>query len=94
LKEDGTVITSDESLVGAHFLTSEDGEQVLTKIELDPGGDVSLKRNRTRKPGPMLLFKKSAKNLVKELVFLPQTKGNFAEIVSITLVFEKTPFFC
>ena len=37
------VITTDASLVGSHFLTSEDGEQVLTKIELDSSGDVSLK---------------------------------------------------
>ena len=37
------VITTDASLVGSHFLTSEDGEEVLTKIELDTSGDVSLK---------------------------------------------------
>ena len=37
----GNVITTDTSLVGSHFLTSDDGEQVLTKIELDPTGDVS-----------------------------------------------------
>ena len=41
---EGNVITTDASLVGSHFLTTEDGEQVLTKIELDSSGDVRIGR--------------------------------------------------
>jgi hypothetical protein len=43
----GNVMTTDASLVGSHFLTSDDGEHVLAKIELDQTGDVSPGANPT-----------------------------------------------
>jgi hypothetical protein len=43
-----------------------------------------------------MIFKKfSQKKIAKKFAFLTQTKGNFAEKVIITLVFEKNAnFFC
>jgi hypothetical protein len=44
--------------------------------------------------GPMLWFFYFAEKFGEKMAFLTQPKGNFAEKVIITMVFEKSAIFC
>jgi allantoicase len=56
---------------------------------------IRARSRRERRPGTdVMIFKIfSRKNLAKKSAFLPQIKGNFAEKVIITSVFEKNASF-